>query len=110
MDLSPTLPPKGGTTNRRRNPMERIKNAIHRMLDCAKIGALLFFCLCSADAQSGSTAAQSKATGAAPKKFALVIGIDNYEIAPLLGCVKDAETFRDALVNYGGFRREDIDM
>jgi hypothetical protein len=90
--------------------MNWIKKAIHRTLDCAKVGALLFFCLCSADAQSGSSAAQSKPTGAAPKKFALVIGIDKYEISSLFGCVKDAEMFRDALINYSGFRREDIEM
>src|SRR5262245_51077111 len=90
--------------------MEQIKKAIDRTLDCAKVGALLLFCFCSADAQSGSKADSSKAPGAAPKKFALVIGIDKYEISPLFGCVKDAEKFRDALVNYGGFRREDIEM
>src|SRR5262245_59141281 len=90
--------------------MELIKKAIDRMLDCAKVGALLFFCFCSAAAQSGSKADSSKSPGAAPKKFALVIGIDKYEIAPLFGCVKDVEKFRDGLVNYGGFRREDIEM
>ena len=90
--------------------MEWIKKVIIRTLDCAKVGALLFFCFCSAEAQSGSKADSSKAPGAAPKKFALVIGIDKYEISPLFGCVKDAEKFRDALVNYGGFRREDIEM
>ena len=90
--------------------MEWIKKALCRAPDCLKVGALLFFCLCSANAQSGSKAAPSQAPGAAPKKFALVIGIDKYEISPLFGCVKDAEKFRDALVNYGGFRREDIEM
>src|SRR5262249_12112684 len=87
--------------------MNRIKKVISQTLDCAKVGALLFFCFCSAGAQSESNKAQSDT---APKKFALVIGIDKYEIAPLLGCVKDAETFRDALINYSGFRREDIEM
>jgi hypothetical protein len=87
--------------------MEWIKKVISRTIDCAKAGPLLLLCLCSAGAQSGSNQISPKA---APKKFALVIGIDKYEIAPLFGCVKDAEMFRDALINYGGFRRGDIDM
>jgi caspase domain-containing protein len=87
--------------------MEWINIVISRTLDCAKAGALLLFCLYSAGAQTGPNQISPKA---APKKFALVIGIDKYEIAPLFGCVKDAETFRDALINYGGFRRENIDM
>ena len=87
--------------------MEWINIVISRTLDCAKAGALLLLCLCSAGAQTGPNQISPKA---APKKFALVIGIDKYEIAPLFGCVKDAETFRDALINYGGFRRENIDM
>src|SRR5215468_5844199 len=69
--------------------------------------AILFFCLCSAGAQSVPNTATA---GAPPKKFALVIGIDKYEISPLLGCVKDAERFRDALINYSGFRQENIEM
>jgi hypothetical protein len=40
----------------------------------------------------------------------LVIGIDKYEISPLLGCVKDAEKFRDALISYSGFSQENIEM
>jgi hypothetical protein len=87
--------------------MKWIKKVISRTLDCAKACALLLFCLCSAGAQSGSNQISPKA---APKKFALVIGIDKYEIAPLFGCVKDAEKFRDALINYGGFRPGDIEM
>ncbi|HKQ77867.1 MAG TPA: caspase family protein [Blastocatellia bacterium] len=90
--------------------MKLIRKAIDRTLDCLKVGALLFFCLCSADAQSGSSAASPKASDATPKKFALVIGIDKYETAPLLGCVKDAEKFRDALINQSGFRPENITM
>ena len=90
-----------------RSLMEWIKKVISRTIDCAKAGALLLFCLCSAGAQTWPNQISPKA---APKKFALVIGIDKYEIAPLFGCVKDAETFRDALINYGGFRRENIDM
>ena len=50
--------------------MERIKKVISRTLDCVKVGALLFYCLCSANAQSGSKAAPADT---APKKFALVI-------------------------------------
>src|SRR5262249_47030602 len=87
--------------------MNWIKKVISRTPECVRAGALLFFCFCSAGAQSESNKAPSDT---APKKFALVIGIDKYEIAPLLGCVKDAETFRDALINYSGFRREDIEM
>lgn len=86
--------------------MKWIEGPINRVLDCAVTVVLLFFCLCSARAQSVPDAASS---GAAPKKFALVIGIDKYEISPLLGCVKDAERFRDALVNYSGFRQENIE-
>lgn len=87
--------------------MDWIKKVIGQTPDCVKVGALLFFCLSSAYAQSGSGVASS---GAPPKKFALVIGIDKYEISPLLGCVKDAERFRDALVNYSGFQQENIEM
>lgn len=84
--------------------MERIKRASERALDYLKIGALLFFCVCSAGAQSGSS------TSPTPKKFALVIGIDKYQTSPLIGCVKDAERFRDALINYSGFKPENIRM
>ncbi len=87
--------------------MDWIKKVTDRMLTCAKAGALLFFCLSSVDAQSGPNKAAPNTT---PKKFALVIGIDKYEISPLLGCVKDAEKFRDALTNYSGFRQENIEM
>src|SRR5215813_13806559 len=87
--------------------MKWYERLINQALDCVVTIVLLFCCLCSSRAQSLPDAASS---GAAPKKFALVVGIDKYEISPLLGCVKDAERFRDALVNYGGFRREDIEM
>src|SRR5690242_5298761 len=86
--------------------MKWIEGPICQVLDCVMTVVLLFFCLCSARAQSVPDAASP---GAAPKKFALVIGIDKYEISPLLGCVKDAERFRDALVSYGGFRQENIE-
>lgn len=72
---------------------------------CVRVGALLLFCLCAANAQSNQGA---PANVAAPKKIALVIGIDKYESSPLLGCVKDAEKFRDALVAYSGFKPENI--
>jgi hypothetical protein len=87
--------------------MEWIRKAMNRMAPCVRAGALLLFCLSSVGAQSGSNKDSSSAT---PKKFALVIGIDKYEISPLLGCVKDAERFRDALINYSGFRQENIEM
>jgi hypothetical protein len=69
--------------------------------------AIFFLCPCSASAQSVPNA---KSSGATPKKFALVVGIDKYEVSPLLGCVKDAERVRDALINYSGFPQENIEM
>ena len=86
--------------------MKWVEGPINQVLDCVVTTVLLCCCLCSAGAQGVPDDASS---GAKPKKFALVIGIDKYEISPLLGCVKDAERFRDALVNYGGFRQENIE-
>jgi caspase domain-containing protein/carboxypeptidase family protein len=87
--------------------MKWVHGPINRALDYAVTVVLLFFLLCSAGAQSAPNAASSSA---GTKKFALVIGIDKYEISPLLGCVKDAERFRDALINDSGFRQENIEM
>ncbi|HEX5081268.1 MAG TPA: caspase family protein [Blastocatellia bacterium] len=87
--------------------MEWIKKVISRTPKYVLALALLLRCLPSVCAQNGPNIASP---GEAPKKFALVIGIDKYEISPLLGCVKDAERFRDALINYSGFERENIEM
>jgi caspase domain-containing protein len=87
--------------------MKWIKKVTVRVLNHGKVGALLLACLCSAAAQNSPNAVSSTV---APKRFALVIGIDKYGIAPLQGCARDAEKFRTALINDRGFRQENIEL
>ena len=48
--------------------------------------------------------------GHAADKWALLVGINNYDISPLRYCVADVEAFRETLVdpNIGGFDADKV--
>ncbi len=50
------------------------------------------------------------ATAVAPKRFALVVGIENYPEGRLPGCLLDAENFRQTLIQSSGFAGGDVEM
>jgi formylglycine-generating enzyme required for sulfatase activity len=61
----------------------------------------------------GVSASAVKELPAAPKRFALVIGVDAYDdtqITTLGGASNDARTLRDALVQYAGFPADQVTL